>query len=58
MENVSIRHADPDALNQPTVPGSETSEALHEWWDRWDTPPATRRDRPAAAVLAEQRNPT
>jgi hypothetical protein len=34
---------------------SETRLALLEWWDRWETLPASDRERPVAEVLAEQR---
>jgi hypothetical protein len=52
---VSIRHADLNELDQPSTAKSEIRQALHEWWSRWDTLPATDRDRPVAEVLAEQR---
>lgn len=55
MGNVSIRHADPAEFDKPSVSRSETAKALREWWDRWETLPATERDRPVAEVLAEQR---
>jgi hypothetical protein len=56
MDGVSIRHAEPAELDESSVPSSETINALYEWWDRWETLPATELDRPAAEVLAEERN--
>jgi hypothetical protein len=56
MEGVSIRHADPADLDKSSATTSEMIRALHDWWDRWETLPATMRDRPAAEVLAEERN--
>jgi hypothetical protein len=56
MDAVSIRHADPAHLDESSVPSDETTKALHEWWDRWETLPATERDQPASEVLAEERD--
>ena len=56
MKSVSIRHADPDELDKPTATNSETRKALRDWWARWETLPSVKRDRPAAEVLAEERN--
>jgi hypothetical protein len=56
MDSVTIRHVDPAELDKSKATNSETIKALHEWWDRWETLPATERVRPAAGVLAEERN--
>jgi hypothetical protein len=56
IQGASIRHADLNELDQPNTVTSETRQALHEWWIRWDTLPATDRDRPVAEVVAEQRH--
>lgn len=56
MEVVSIRHADVSELDRPSVAKTETRRALHDWWARWEHLPAVKRDRPAAEVLAEERN--
>jgi hypothetical protein len=55
MTHVSIRHADPGELDKPSATKHETRKALWAWWTRWEALPAIQRDRPAAEVLAEER---
>lgn len=52
---MSIRHADPNEPDKPSVAKTETRQALHDWWSRWEHLPAIVRDRPSAEVLAEER---
>ena len=56
MNGVSIRHADPADLDKSSVTNRETVEALHTWWERWESLPTIERDRPVADVLTEERN--
>ena len=56
MKTVSVRHVDLDELDQLRVAKIETRKALHDWWARWEALPEVERDRPAAEVLAEERN--
>jgi hypothetical protein len=56
VDGVSIRHADPADLDKSSVANRETIEALHAWWERWESLPAIERDRPVADVLTEERN--
>jgi hypothetical protein len=55
MVDVSIRHAELDEADSSAAK-AETAEALAQWWARWEDLPATKRDRPVAEVLTEQRS--
>jgi hypothetical protein len=52
---VSIRDADPSELDKPSATKHETGKALRAWWTRWETLLSVQRDRPAAEVIAEER---
>lgn len=44
-------------MNDPIIRISANADpkAVAEWWARWERLPRTVRDKPAAEVLAEQR---
>ena len=46
------------AVNDPVikVTAAADAKAVDEWWARWEHLPRIVRDRPAADVLAEQRD--
>jgi len=47
------------AVNDPVIKvtsAATDARAVDEWWERWERLPRIVRDRPAADVLAEQRD--